>query len=406
MTVHKPEEQLELITRGAEEVILEEDLLRKLERSFKEGKPLRVKTGFDPTAPDLHLGHTVLIEKMRHFQRLGHEVIFLIGDFTGMIGDPSGRSEMRPPLTREQVERNAETYKEQIFKILDPASTRVELNSRWVSPLRAEDFVRLASTYTVARMLEREDFKKRFLEHTPIGIHEFLYPLVQAYDSVALRADVELGGTDQRFNLLVGREIQKEYGQEPQSLVLMPLLEGLDGEKKMSKSLGNYVGITESPQEMFGKLMSVSDELMLRYYELLSHISVDELEALKKGLRMGSFHPRQAKVELALEIVGRYWDEQKARAAKEEFEHVFRDKGLPEDVPMYARRWDGDVWIAALLKEAGLTASTSQARRLVVQGGVRVDGVKVTDPDLRLPRGSYLIQVGKRKFLRTIPEGA
>jgi tyrosyl-tRNA synthetase len=401
----EPKKQIEIIGRGAEEIILEDDLFTKLERSSNENTPLRVKAGFDPTAPDIHIGHTVLIEKMRQFQELGHEVIFLIGDFTGMIGDPSGKNEMRPPLTKDQVAANAATYKEQIFKILDPARTRVEFNSAWLSGMTGEDMIRLSGRYTVARMLEREDFKKRYRSHTPIGIHEFMYPLVQGYDSVALRADVELGGSDQKFNLLVGREIQKEYGQEPQALVLMPLLEGTDGVKKMSKSLGNYIGISEAPKEMFGKLMSISDELMLRYYELMSQITLDELEALKKGLKSGAFHPRQAKEDLAVELITRYWSTKEAARAKEEFEHVFRDKGLPEDIPEFPYRWEeDDVWVPALMKAAGLTGSTGEARRLIKQGGVKIDGKKLTDTEARVREGDFLLQAGKRKFVRVVPE--
>jgi tyrosyl-tRNA synthetase len=401
----EPEKQMEMIGRGAEEIILEDDLFTKLERSHNSNTPLKIKAGFDPTAPDIHVGHTVLIEKMRQFQDLGHEVIFLIGDFTGMIGDPSGKNETRPPLTREDVLRNASTYEEQIFKILSPEKTRIEFNSTWVAGLTAGDFIRLTSKYTVARMLEREDFKQRYAGHTSIGIHEFMYPLIQGYDSVALGADVELGGTDQKFNLLVGREIQKEYGQEPQSLVLMPLLEGLDGVKKMSKSLGNYVGISEPPREIFGKIMSVSDDLMLRYYELLSRISVEELAALRKGLKNGAFHPMGAKEDLAMELVARYWGRDEAERAKKEFELVFRHKGLPGDIPEFRRRWEREgVWIAALLKESGLAASTSEARRLIKQGGVRLDGQRVTDPEARVEERSFLVQVGRRKFLRVIPE--
>jgi tyrosyl-tRNA synthetase len=401
----EPERQMEIIGRGAEEIIIEDDLFTKLERSSKENTPLRVKAGFDPTAPDIHIGHTVLIEKMRQFQELGHEVIFLIGDFTGMIGDPSGKNEMRPPLTKDQVRANAATYKEQIFKILDPVRTRVEFNSSWLAGMTGEDMIRLSGRYTVARMLEREDFKKRYHSHTPIGIHEFMYPLVQGYDSVALRADVELGGSDQKFNLLVGREIQKEYGQEPQALVLMPLLEGTDGVKKMSKSLRNYIGISEPPKEMFGKLMSISDELMLRYYELMSQISLDELEALKRGLKSGAFHPRQAKEELAVELITRYWSTEDAARAREEFEHVFRDKGLPEDIPEFPYRWEEeDVWLPALMKAAGLTGSTSEARRLIRQGGVKLDGKKLTDTEARVREGGFLLQAGKRKFVRVVPE--
>ena len=303
----KPEKQLEIIKRGSVEVIIESELLKKLEKSYAEDRPLKIKAGFDPTAPDIHLGHTVLLEKMRQFQELGHDIIFLIGDFTGMIGDPSGKSEMRKPLTREEVLENAKTYREQIFKILDPEKTRVVFNSEWMSALTSVEMIRLTSMYTVARMIEREDFKQRWINQNPIGIHEFMYPLIQGYDSVALSSDVELGGTDQKFNLIVGRELQRAYGQEPQCIVLMPLLEGLDGVKKMSKSLGNYIGITESAKEMYGKVMSVSDNLMLRYYELLSHIPLEELNVLKEGMGKGTVHPKRAKEDLALEIVERYW---------------------------------------------------------------------------------------------------
>ena len=396
---------MELIRRGTAEIIVEDDFFKRLEESYKKNKPLKVKAGFDPTAPDIHVGHTVLIEKMRHFQELGHEVIFLIGDFTGLIGDPSGKNETRPPLTRQDVQRNASTYKEQIFKILDPDKTRVEFNSKWMMKMGAEDMIKLSSRYTVARMLERDDFKKRYAMQTPISIHEFMYPLVQGYDSVALEADVELGGTDQKFNLLVGRELQKEYGQRPQSIITMPLLEGLDGVKKMSKSLGNYIGISEPPEEIFGKIMSVSDELMIRYYELLSHISLDEYEALEKGLKSGAFHPRQAKEDLAMELVARYWGDEGAQQAKEHFEKVFMKKGLPDEIQVSEFSWAGEepVPIATILKAVGLTSSAGEARRLIKQGGVRLDSEKLTDPELRLKHGEYLLQVGKRRFMKVIP---
>lgn len=400
----EPERQLEIIKRGAVEVILEKELLHKLERSYKENKPLRIKAGFDPTAPDIHLGHTVLLEKMRQFQELGHEVIFLIGDFTGMIGDPSGKSETRKPLTREEVLENAKTYKEQISKILDPEKTIIDFNSRWMTSMTVEDLIRLASHYTVARMLEREDFKQRFMSQTPISIHEFLYPLIQGYDSVVLKADVELGGTDQRFNLVVGRELQREYGLQPQVLVLMPLLEGIDGVKKMSKSLGNYIGITEPPRQMFGKIMSISDELMLRYYELLSRISLDELKQLKEGINNGSIHPKEAKERLAMEIVERYWGRQEAIRAKEEFEHIFKDKGMPEEVPEIEFHWDGEeIWVPKLMKLIGLCASTSEGVRLIRQGAVIINDVRVSDPDRKIPEGEYIFKVGKRRFLKIKP---
>ncbi len=397
----KPLEQLEVIKRGAVEIIVEADFLKKLEKSSNENRPLKIKAGFDPTAPDIHLGHTVLLEKMRQFQELGHEVIFLIGDFTGMIGDPSGKSEMRKPLTKEDVLENAKTYRDQISKILDPEKTRVVFNSEWMSQMNSSKMIQLTSTYTVARMLEREDFKQRWINQNPIGIHEFMYPLIQGFDSVALQADVELGGTDQKFNLIVGRELQREYGQEPQCIVLMPLLEGLDGVKKMSKSLGNYIGITEPPKEMYGKIMSISDELMLRYYELLSHISLEELSSLKEGIKKGAVHPKHAKENLALEIVERYWSKEEALRVKEEFEHIFQQKGLPDEIPAFDITWEEkEMWVPKITKLSGLTSSTGEAMRLIKQGGVTVDDQKVDDPDAKLPAGSYLFKVGKRKFLR------
>jgi tyrosyl-tRNA synthetase len=397
----KPEKQLELIERGSVEIILENELLKKLEKSYKEEKSLRIKTGFDPTAPDIHLGHTVLLEKMRQFQELGHEVIFLIGDFTGMIGDPSGKSEMRKPLTREEVLENAKTYKEQIFKILDPEKTRIVFNAEWMSNITGEDMIRLSSKYTVARMLERDDFKERWTNQNPISIHEFLYPLIQGYDSVVLKADVELGGTDQKFNLIVGRELQREYGQEPQSLILMPLLEGLDGIKKMSKSLGNYIGITEPPKEIFGKIMRINDKLMLRYYELLSHISTEGLNLLKEGIEKGKVHPKEAKENLAMEIVERYCSKEEALKAKEEFERIFREKGLPDEIPVVEIEWDEkEMWVPKIMKLSGLTTSTSGAIRTIQQGGVMIDDKKFINPDEKLTKGDYLFKVGKRKFMR------
>lgn len=396
----KPEEQLKIIKRGVVEILTEDEMLKKLEHSYRTGTPLKIKAGFDPTAPDIHLGHTVLLEKMRQFQDLGHEVIFIIGDFTGMIGDPSGRSEIRKPMTRDEVLKNAETYKEQIFRILDAKKTKVLFNSEWLSWMNAMDIVRLGSMQTVARMLEREDFKKRFENQQDISILEFYYPLFQAYDSVHLKADVELGGTDQKFNILMGRTLQRKFGVEEQVVILMPLLEGLDGVNKMSKSLGNYIGITEPPKDMFGKVMSISDTLMLRYYELLSHISVDELNDLKEGIQEGRIHPKKAKESLALEIVERYWDRDSALKAKEEFEHVFRDKGLPEDVPVFH---NSDItWLPQIMKEAGLTKSTSEAVRLIKQGGVSLNGERLTDPDKRFSKGEHLLKVGKRRFLRIL----
>ncbi len=396
------EEQLAYLKRGTVEIIEEEELLSKLKRSREKGVPLKVKAGFDPTAPDLHLGHTVLLRKMRHFQDLGHEVYFLIGDFTAMIGDPSGRSETRPPLTKEQVLENAKTYKEQVFKILDPQKTKVVFNSEWMSKFTAEDFIRLCAKYTVARMLEREDFKKRFESRRPIAIHELIYPLIQAYDSVALQADVELGGTDQRFNLLVGRDIQREYGQEPQVIITVPILEGLDGVQKMSKSLGNYVGITESPQEMFGKIMSISDELMWRYYELLTDVPLEEIARWKEEVSAGRINPRDLKMQLAKEIVARYHSPEAAEKAAHEFEKVFSKKGVPEEMPEVLIS-EAKVWLPKFLKEQSLVKSTSEGKRLIAQGGVHIDGQKIKDENFVFSSGKhYVFRVGKKRFLRVI----
>ena len=391
------EEQLHELARGSDEVLPEDGLEAKL----KKGRPLIIKAGFDPTAPDLHIGHTVLINKMRQFQEFGHEVVFLIGDFTGMIGDPSGRDAMRPPLTTEEIQANADTYKEQVFKILDPEATRIEFNSTWMSELGAAGLIKLASHHTVARMLERDDFSKRYKGGVPISIHEFLYPIVQGYDSVALKADVELGGTDQKFNLLVGRQLQQDFDQEPQIVLTMPLLEGLDGVEKMSKSKGNYVGITDAPGEMFGKLMSVSDDLMWRYFELLSFRTLDDIEGLRKRVNEG-MNPRDAKFELALELVERFHDTNAAQAAKEEFIARFREGAMPDEMPeLSLESRDGRLGIAHLLKEAGLVSSTSEAFRMIKQGAVRIDGVKVEDRALEIDAGSTNIyQVGKRKFSR------
>jgi len=393
---------LQSLRRGTVEVISGEELSRKVAASAKEKKPLRVKAGFDPTAPDLHLGHTVLIQKLKHFQDAGHQVIFLVGDFTGMIGDPSGKSETRKALTREDVERNAVTYKEQIFKILDPSRTEVRFNSEWLSALRIEEMVRVAAQMTVARMLERDDFRKRYEEQRPISIHEFLYPLFQGYDSVALRADVEFGGTDQKFNLLVGRDLQRAYGQEPQVVMTTPLLVGLDGVNKMSKSLGNYVGITEPPGTIFGKMMSVSDELMVMYYELLSDIGVAELAALKSGLSDGSRHPMDAKIALAREIVARFHGAAAAREAEEGFRGRFSRKEFPED----ARRVElaaggGTPDLATVVSRAsGSFTSKSAARRLIAQGGVEVNGERATDPAVLLPAPVEVrLKIGKKEFV-------
>jgi len=388
---------VDVIRRGADEVLLEEDLRRKLAK----GKPLRVKAGFDPTAPDLHLGHTVVLNKMRQFQDLGHHVMFLIGDFTGMIGDPSGRNATRPPLTPEQIAANAETYKAQVFKVLREDRTEILFNSTWSDQLGAAGMIKLAATSTVARMLERDDFAKRYAEQRPISIHEFLYPLMQGYDSVAMRADVELGGTDQKFNLLVGRELQKHYGQEPQVIITMPLLEGLDGVNKMSKSLGNYIGVHDTPEEMFGKLMSVSDALMWRYIELLSFESLDTISGWKRSIEAGT-NPRDIKVRFALEIVARFHDGAAAQRALEDFESRFRHGGVPEDLPeqVIDVSADGAV-IGQVLKSSGVCPSTSDALRMIEQGGVRVNGDKVSDKNLRLAAGeTYVLQVGKRKFAK------
>ncbi len=394
---------LELIKRGTVEIIEEEELRGRLKKAVETGKPLRVKAGFDPTAPDLHLGHTVLIQKMKHFQDLGHQVLFLIGDFTGLIGDPTGKSETRPPLTPEQVQENARTYKEQIFKILDEKKTEVVFNSTWMNEMKAIDMIRLCAKHTVARMLERDDFKKRFQANKPIGIHEFIYPLIQGYDSVALKADVELGGTDQKFNLLVGRHLQREYGQAPQVVITMPLLEGLDGVNKMSKSLGNYVGITEPPGEMFGKIMSISDELMFRYYELLSDRSVEEIEKLKRDIEAGKVHPKEAKMSLAEELVARFHGMDAAKAAKKAFEAQFSRGEIPEDIPEIIVSAREKVYLPKVLKEAGLVKSTSEARRLVKQGAVSMDGTKIKEEEIVLPTGHPIVlKVGKRRYLRLL----
>jgi tyrosyl-tRNA synthetase len=395
-------EQMEIIKRGAVEILLEKELQEKLEKSAKIGLPLKIKAGFDPTAPDLHLGHTVLVHKMRQFQQLGHEVCFLIGDFTGMIGDPTGKSETRKPLTREDVLRNAETYKEQVFKILDPEKTRVVFNSNWLGKLTATDMIGLAAKYTVARMLEREDFSNRFANQLPISIHEFLYPLIQGYDSVALQADVELGGTDQKFNLLVGRELQREWGQVPQTVITMPLLEGLDGVNKMSKSLGNYIGINEPADEIFGKIMSVSDTLMLRYYELLSDLSLTELNKLKIAVKDGTVHPMETKKQLGREMVTRYHGAAAAILAEENFVKRFRDNQTPDAMPEVAIAAEGEkVLLCKLLAQAGLVPSNSEGRRSIQGGGVKVNGEKVSDENLEIACvGEYIIQVGKRRFAR------
>jgi len=398
----KVQEALAITKRGIDELLVESDFVQKLVRSEKTGTPLRIKLGLDPTAPDLHLGHTVVLNKLRQLQNLGHQVIFLIGDFTSMIGDPSGRNVTRPPLTRDQVEENAQTYFRQASLVLDAERTEMRYNSEWCDPLGARGMIQLASRYTVARMMERDDFTKRYKSGTPIAVHEFLYPLMQGYDSVALKSDLELGGTDQKFNLLVGRELQKDYGQEPQCILTMPLLEGLDGVEKMSKSKNNYIGITEAPNTMFAKLMSISDVMMWRYFELLSFRSLDEIAALRAAVEGGA-NPRDAKVALGQEIVTRFHSAQAAEEALADF--VNRSKGgIPDDVPEVAVA-GAPLGVAQLLKAAGLCASTSEAMRMVDQGGVRIDGNVVSDKNLKVEAGSFVMQVGKRKFARVTLTG-
>ena len=391
------DDALEIIKRGAHEILPEDELRQKL----KEGRPLRVKAGFDPTAPDLHLGHTVLINKLRQFQDLGHEVMFLIGDFTGMIGDPTGKNVTRKPLTRDEVIENARTYEQQIFKILDPEKTLVMFNSSWMGEMDAADLIQLAAKHTVARMLERDDFHKRYSTGQPIAIHEFLYPLIQGYDSVAMKADIELGGTDQKFNLLVGRQLQEASGLKPQVVMTMPILEGLDGVQKMSKSLGNYVGINEAPSEQFGKIMSVSDDLMWRYYELLSFRPMDEVESLRQQVAEG-MNPRDVKVALAKELISRFHDTEAAEAAHRDFTERFQKGAMPEDMPEKSlEAGSGTLPIANLLRDAGLTGSTSEALRMIQQGAVRIDGERVEDKRLEIVAGStHVYQVGKRRFAR------
>jgi tyrosyl-tRNA synthetase len=395
------DEQVAYLTKGAVDVVRREELKAKLERSARAGKPLKVKVGFDPSAPDIHLGHTVLMRKMKHFQDLGHEVVFLIGDFTGLIGDPSGKSKTRPQLTREEIDKNAQTYKEQVFKILHPEKTIVDFNSRWLGALGADGFIRLASRYTVARMLERDDFRKRFAAQQPIAIHELLYPLAQAYDSVALQADFELGGTDQLFNLLVGRDIMREYGLEPQVVLTTPLLEGLDGVEKMSKSLGNYIGVTEPPAEMFGKVMSLSDALMWKYYELLTDLSLKDIETLKaKG------QPMEAKMDLARRIVADFHSQAAAEEASRRFDSVIRKKETPDEIPEKAFA-PGDYPLSALILGSELASSRTEAKRLIEQSAVSMDGRRAeSDDTVSLPAASGLVlKVGKRKFVRIVAKG-
>ncbi len=401
------EKQLAGIQRGAAEIIPENELVEKIKKSIKEDKPLKVKLGLDPTAPDIHLGHTVVLQKLRQFQEFGHQVIIILGDYTGRIGDPTGKSETRKQLTEEEVLANARTYQQQIFKILDPEKTKVAFNSEWLAKLNFADVINLASKYTVARMLERDDFHKRITQGMPISIHEFFYPLMQGYDSVALEADVELGGTDQKFNLLMGRHLQKEYGQEPQIAITMPILEGLDGVNKMSKSLGNYIGIDESPKEMYGKTMSIPDELMVRYFELVTGVPLDEVRAIEAGLKDGSMHPRNVKMRLGREIVAIYHGLEAAEQAEQEFKRVFQQRELPENIPEFKITdevmEDGRVVLPKLLVAAKLVSSGSEARRMVKQGAVKINGETAVDPNLRFtPEAETVIKVGKRKFVKLI----
>jgi len=400
-------EEIRIIKRGTEEIISEEELIKKIEKSRKEKRPLRVKQGFDPNAPDIHLGHTVGLRKMRQFQDLGHDIYFLIGDFTGMIGDPSGKSVTRKQLTEKEVKKNAETYKKQVFKVLNPEKTKVVFNSHWLGKLSFSEVLKVCSKYTVARMLERDDFSNRYKEGKPIGIHEFLYPLMQGYDSVAMQADIELGGTDQKFNLLVGRDIQREYNQEPQVIITLPLLEGTDGVEKMSKSLNNYIGINESPQEMYGKVMSVPDNLMIRYFELVTDVPLNEIGEIKTGLENNNLHPRDVKKRLAREIVTLYHGQSAAITAEEEFEKVFKDKLFPEEIKELILKKDdlkeGNIWLIKLIVLSGVVDSKNEARRLVEQGGVRINGEKISDPnfDFTVKEGTIL-KIGKLNFVKLV----
>lgn len=400
-------EELRIIKRGTEEIISEEELIKKIEKSRKEKRPLRVKQGFDPNAPDIHLGHTVGLRKMRQFQDLGHDIYFLIGDFTGMIGDPSGKSVTRKQLTEEEAKKNAETYKKQVFKILNPGKTKVVFNSHWLRKLSFSEVLKVCSKYTVARMLERDDFSTRYKEGKPIGIHEFMYPLMQGYDSVAIQADIELGGTDQKFNLLVGRDIQREYNQEPQVIITLPLLEGTDGVEKMSKSLNNYIGINEPSQEMYGKSMSVPDNLMIRYFELVTDVSLDEINKMKTGLENSNLHPRDVKKRLAREIVKLYHGQSAAIMAEKEFEKVFKNKLYPEEIKKLEINKDvlkdGKRGIVNLVKDSGILGSTGEAIRMVRQGGVRVNGEKISDPHIDLTvKDGMIIKIGRLNFIKLV----
>ncbi len=398
---------IELLKRGTEEILPLDDFEKKLKKSAEEDKPLTIKAGFDPTAPDIHLGHTVLLRKLRHFQDMGHRVVFLIGDFTGMIGDPTGKSETRKRLTREDVLENAETYKKQVFKILDKEKTVIEFNSKWCSGMNFADVLDLTAKYNVARMMERDDFSKRYKSGQSISILEFMYPLVQGYDSVALKSDIELGGTDQKFNLLVGRDLQREYGQAPQTIITMPLLVGLDGVQKMSKSLNNYIGIDEEPNQIFGKVMSISDELMFKYYEMVTDVPMDEVKALETGMKDGSIHPRAIKVRLGKEICAQFYDEETAEKAEEEFNKIFVKKDVPDDIPEFKIPEEdlsaGEIWIVKLLSISGMSKSNGEARRLIKGGGVSFGGEKILDEDLKLKFPvSGVLKVGKRRFLQIL----
>lgn len=398
-------EQMEVIRRGTAEIIPEDDLIKKLERSVETGKPLCVKLGLDPTAPDIHLGHTVVLQKVRQFQQLGHEIKIILGDFTARIGDPTGKSETRQQLTEDEVKANLSTYEKQIFKVLDPNRTQLFLNSQWLSPLTFQEVIELAAKYTIARMLEREDFNRRFKEGLPVGIHEFFYPLMQGYDSVVLKADIEIGGTDQKFNLLMGRTLQKEYGLEPQVALMMPILEGLDGVQKMSKSLGNYIGVDEAPREIYGKTMSIPDELITRYFELVTPLGLKELSEISADLASGKLHPRDAKMRLAYGIVSFYHNENSAKQAEEEFKKVFQQRELPDQIPVFEIKTDilqdGSIWLPRLMLLTGMAASTSEGRRLITQGAVKINGVRIEEPSyLLVPQDNMIIQCGKRKFIK------
>lgn len=403
-----PEEQLERIAFGAADLISREELLKKLKKCQQEKKPLRVKFGADPNRPDIHLGHTVVINKLRTFQELGHHVLFLIGDFTAMIGDPSGKNQTRPILTPEEIAENAKTYAKQIFKILDPDKTEIVYNSKWLNPLTSVEFIKLSAKYTVARMLERDDFSKRYKGGVPIAIHEFLYPLTQGYDSVALHSDIELGGTDQTFNLLVGRDLQSHYGQEPQCVLTMPILEGLDGVQKMSKSLDNYISVVDSPKDMFGKTMRVSDELMFRFYQLLTDLSPQEVKNLQSRVEQGLQHPREVKVNLAKFLVSRFHSSQAAVHAEGEFNRIFVDKGLPDEIGEYALSVTGSMPLVHLMVKVGFAASNSEAARLIQGGGVQIDQVKISDPQLKLELKTgthFVLKVGKKKYIKVMVGG-